>query len=417
MSQTHGELPSERRPSSSLRSMRKPTTADDESLLFGFDRYLKEYTPVSDATIVAYENDLRLFAAFLKPRLIGLETTTPADCDEYVSQLQTTVLKPKTVRRKATALRHFLEFLHAARAVLGTRSHQQAYQHARGTCVSTASREIRAHEAIAQFIASIQGTMSSHTVRAYSGDLAKFAAFLNDAPAADVDEHRVDAFLGDLHHKNLSVASQRRHAAALRTFCAWLLKQGVLSHNPVAGRYLKGNAEKESLVPQESKVRAVLEASSSSVRKRDRLILVLLYAAGLRSSEVVSLDVEDVNVRRRRLTIAGHKLHRYVHVQEDVIAALQAYLPERNALLAIASEPNNALVLNYRGRRLTVRSLTRIVQKLSDVCDLRIQPRNLRHAHAVHALRGGAELHQVRHALGLTGATSTAKLSRMRGGL
>jgi len=397
--------------------MAAATTADDDLMLLAFARFLRNHTAAADTTIAIYESDVRSFAAFLRERQMRLRGAVPADCDRYVAHLWSTDARQDTIRRRSTALRHFYKFLGVYRPTVilseGGQSHGKEIHPAPGPFDSPADDTV--DRALSEFIASVREKVSPHTLRAYKADLKKFVGFVGTIAAEKVESTCVESFLSNLQEKGLSPASRARHAAALRAFCAWMAGCGLLGHNPVAAHHMRRSSEvRDPDVPQKSELQAVLRVRSSGLYERDRFIWLLLYACGLRSSEVVSIDLKDIDIKRGILSVSGRKSGRYVSLSKEVIEALRAYLPLRNELLCAAKGPSDALILNWRGARLTVRSLTRSVHKMGASLNLHVQPRTLRHAHAVHALRDGAELHGLRHALGLTGATTVERLSRLR---
>src|SRR6185295_9384846 len=182
-----------------------------------------------------------------------------------------------------------------------------------------------------------------HTVRAYESDLSQFLEFLSDLlgrrcgelATAEFDHHHIRAFLSDLHARGNSRASAARKLAAVRTFGRYLRREGAIEGDPAA---LVGTPRREQRLPAhlgEAEMAKLLEVpdTATPLGRRDRAILELFYASGLRLSELVSVDLEDLNLSGRVVRVLGKgRKERLVPFNKSAEAAIRAWLPDREQL-------------------------------------------------------------------------------------
>jgi integrase/recombinase XerC len=286
---------------------------------------------------------------------------------------------------------------------------------------------------------------SDHTVRAYESDLTQFLGFLaqqlnrrrGEVGPHDIDRAQVRAFLGELHKRGNSRSSAARKLAAIRAFGRFLRREGVVEGDPTA---LVGTPKREQRLPAhlgESEMSRLLEMPDTSqpLGRRDRAILELFYASGLRLSELVGLDVEDVNLSGRMVRVLGKgRKERIVPFNHSAEAALRAWLKDWNELTlagargsglgargsgpaarAPRKRPANPLFLNYQGRRLSTRSVDRLVKKYVAACSTRfgISPHALRHSFATHLLERGADLRAIQELLGHARLSTTQRYTHV----
>jgi len=256
---------------------------------------------------------------------------------------------------------------------------------------------------------------SPHTVRAYVGDvvgLLDHLAHLNGADVADLDLRVLRGWLAILRDRGAARTTLARRAAALRTFTAWARRTGradtdagALLASPRAHRILPpvlDAAEAERAVTPDTD-------PSTPLERRDRLILELLYASGIRVSELVGLDVDDVDRNRRVLRVLG-KGNKQRTVPYGIAAdrALEDWLAQGRPALATA-ESGSALLLGARGRRLDPRAARTVVHtavaRVPGAPD--IGPHGLRHSAATHLVEGGADLRSVQELLGHASLATT----------
>ncbi|MBI2843673.1 MAG: tyrosine recombinase XerC [Armatimonadetes bacterium] len=253
---------------------------------------------------------------------------------------------------------------------------------------------------------------SPQTVRSYSGDVVQFLGFAREAEVETYDYPLIRRFLAHLHKQGCSRTSVARKIAALRAFFKFLVRRGLLESDPTAGVVGPKREKKLPKFLREEQIDALLQAPDSSdpAGLRDRAILETLYATGLRVSELVALDMEDVDGSDELRTLGKGSKERVVLVGRSAREALGEYLSAgRPALAAKAKSPEHALFLNYRGTRLTSRSVGRIVDRyVREVSDsLKISPHSLRHTFATHLLAHGADLRAVQELLGHASAATT----------
>ncbi len=260
---------------------------------------------------------------------------------------------------------------------------------------------------------------SPHTVRSYERDLRDLASFLADwlraetpPRPADVDAAAVRAWVADMHGRGLSAATIGRRLSAARSFFRWLGLHDLAEANPAAE---VSNPKKPDRLPDRldvDEVAAVLEAPDpgSPAGLRDRALLELLYAAGLRVSELVGLDLDDVAFADRTLRVLGKgRKERIVPFGGKAAAALKAWVAAAGPLRARTDE--EALFLNLRGGRLTDRSVRRVLDAaVSRAALLRgVHPHVLRHSFATHLLESGMDLRAIQELLGHARLSTTQR--------
>lgn len=258
---------------------------------------------------------------------------------------------------------------------------------------------------------------SPHTVRSYRRDLAEFAAFLGEqgagrpADIARVDARTIRAYLARLHGRGLEPASIARQLAALRSWFRFLVRRGLAGRNPAREvRSPRLGRKLPSFLPIDETV-ALLEAKALAAPERDRdlAILEMLYAAGLRVSELAGLDVDDVDRAERTVRVLGKgRKERIVPFGEQAARALDAYLGRRG-------DARGPLFRNRPGGRLTVRSVHAIVRRAAKAAGLArpVSPHTLRHTFATHLLDAGADLRAIQELLGHSRLSTTQRYTHV----
>lgn len=260
-----------------------------------------------------------------------------------------------------------------------------------------------------------QRDLSEHTVRGYVTDVVSLLDHLarrGGMQPDDLDLAALRSWLALGRTRGHSRSTTARHAAAARSFTAWLRRAG-LTPDDVGQRLVSPKAHRtlpDVLAPAQA--RAALESASRTdepVGLRDAVVLELLYASGIRVSELVGLDVDDVDRGRRLLRVLGKgRKERSVPYGLPAEAALDAWLTGgRPGLATAASGP--ALLLGVRGRRLDAREARRIVHTAVAAAEGApdIGPHGLRHSAATHVLEGGADLRSVQELLGHASLATT----------
>lgn len=300
------------------------------------------------------------------------------------------------------------------------------------------------HEALERFMGYLryERNASPATIHDYHVDLSQFVKFVTPpgektlAPS-DVDHHVVREFVSWLYDRKLEKVSIARKLAALRTFFKFCVREGLAKQNPAR---LVGTPKLPKRVPRilsAEEINAFLDSLSSFeppkkpgrrrtprqeenaklMLKRDRAILELLYASGLRVSELVGLDLTDMDSHEQMLRVLGKgRKERVVPYGKKARAALEAYWPVRDEILARpATTPSpQAVFLNFRGGRLTDQAVRVIVKKYARLCNINwdLHPHSLRHAFATHLLADGADLRAIQELLGHVSLSTTQRYTQ-----
>ena len=277
--------------------------------------------------------------------------------------------------------------------------------------------------------------LSRHTVRAYESDLSQLLAFavelLGREPCVEDFDHRlVRGYLASIYERRQASSSSARKLAAVRTFARYLRREELLDGNPGTLVSPPKVARRMPAHMAEDEVGALLAApdAATPLGLRDRAILELFYASGLRLSELVGLDLEDVNLSSRMVRVLGKGgKERIVPFNPAAAAAIRDYLPARRELLSRGGAAGAAsscsgtrgqddpLFVNYRGGRLSSRSVARMVQRCVGLVGAQrgISPHALRHSFATHLLERGADLRAIQELLGHSRITTTQRYTHV----
>ena len=279
--------------------------------------------------------------------------------------------------------------------------------------------------------------VSRHTVTAYENDVTTFLKHtsqirqksLDELTPKDVDAFAIRAFLGELHKLRISASSSARKLSAIRTFVKFLRREDLIENDPSS---LVAAPKKPQTIPAHltiDEMSKLLEMPdvSTPLGRRDRAILELFYASGLRLSELVGLGIEDVNLSGRMVRVLGKgKKERLVPFNSSTADAIRAWLKDRATPLAAQSPRPKAqsparrgasapLFLNYRGGRLSTRSVDRLVRRYVALCSAKfgISPHALRHSFATHLLGNGADLRAIQELLGHARLSTTQRYTHV----
>ena len=258
--------------------------------------------------------------------------------------------------------------------------------------------------------------VSSHTLRNYASDLEQFLDFL--APLKNgrrtlpeitaIDHLTIREWLASLHAAHKKKASVARKLAALRTFFQFLVREGMLERNPAK---LVSTPRLEKKLPKHLSIDEAIRFIESpdpetDLGKRDRAMLELMYATGVRVAELTTLNLADVDFGNQLVRVTGkRRKQRIVPFGDPAGAAIREYLGVRDKFLLnapISKRDEEALFLNYQGTRITTRSVGRMVDKYIRLCAgmHNISPHALRHSFATHLLDSGADLRDIQELLG-----------------
>ena len=273
---------------------------------------------------------------------------------------------------------------------------------------------------------------SPHTIRNYRSDLEQFRFFLAGGDSdrridvSAIDTFRVRAYLAFLFEKEKKKTSVARKLAALRAFFKFLSREQAVAENPAASVAtpklektlppIMSEEELNGLLDRLAEAAKVGSPEANATLLRDRAILEMLYASGLRVSELVGLDLRSVNFGDCMVLVRGKgRKERIVPFGSKAKQALGDYLPAREKVLWEAKTGSSALFLNAHGRRLTTRSVDRLVKKYVRrfVPNVKASPHSLRHAFASHLLTEGADLRAIQEMLGHVSLSTTQKYTQV----
>ncbi|WP_275889039.1 tyrosine recombinase XerC [Desulfobulbus rhabdoformis] len=264
---------------------------------------------------------------------------------------------------------------------------------------------------------------SPHTADGYQRDIVDFYQFAGETLVpADMTSQLVQSYVGSLYGRN-AAASVARKLSALRTFFRFLKREGVLSVDPLAGVAGPKQGQHIPAFLTVDEVFALLEAPVVSDRywRRDRALLEMLYATGMRVSELVGSNLEDLDLVAEMVRVRGKgNKERIVPFGRAAHEAIEQYLPERESLIlarANRGKPleREAVFLNGQGSRLSVRSVERSISNYAQRAGIvvTVTPHALRHSFATHLLEMGADLRTVQELLGHVSLSTTQRYTHL----
>jgi len=276
-------------------------------------------------------------------------------------------------------------------------------------------------KAIARFIRALQERNASiHTIKAYRTDLAQFSEYIGPQSWRDIDHVLIRGYLANLYERGLSKTSVARGLAALRSLYRWLAQEGEVEQNPAALVATPKLPKKLPRVPTIEEVNTVLDSEMpecSAFSQRDQVILELLYGCGIRNSELIGINLDDIRWSNEVVLVRGKgRKERYVPFGESAKAAVHDYLPARQRVLGETKRiSERALLINLRGARLTTRSVGRIVKQIAVARGLSpdVHPHTLRHAFGTHMLEEGADLRAIQEMLGHERLSTTQRYTQL----
>ncbi len=260
---------------------------------------------------------------------------------------------------------------------------------------------------------------SAHTIAGYRRDLSQFSDYLGEKeiPLRQADNIHIRGFMAYLHERRLKKSTLARKLAAVRSFYQYGVRKKWIAENPAK---IVATPKQERLVPSflsEEEMAGFLEIppSGKPLDLRDQAALELLYATGIRVSELVGINLEDVNLGERLVRVRGKgKKERLVPFGRVAEERLSTYLKARSCLLG-ENIGERAMFLNYHGGRITSRSVERIVDKYIHLTAIKrkISPHSLRHSFASHLLSRGADLRVIQELLGHESLATTQKYTHL----
>jgi integrase/recombinase XerC len=284
--------------------------------------------------------------------------------------------------------------------------------------------------------------LSPHTVRAYESDVSQYLAFvagetgkkMSALGPADLDLDSVRLHIAELNKADKARSTVARKLSGLRTFIKYLRREEIIEHDPAA---MAVAPKRDQTIPthlSEPEIARLIETPSTAdaLGRRDRAILELFYASGLRLSELVAIDLEDLNLSDRMVRVMGKGgKERILPFNQSTVSALKAWMKDRAAIVAArlprriarsskTSRPqdlktSDPLFINYRGTRLTGRSVDRLLRRYVAQCSTRmgVSPHALRHSFATHLLQRGADLRAIQELLGHARLSTTQRYTHV----
>jgi integrase/recombinase XerC len=300
--------------------------------------------------------------------------------------------------------------------------------------------------------------VSPHTVRAYDSDVTQYLAWLasetgkkmSELQPADLDMTSVRGHVAELNRAGKARSSVARKLSGLRTFVKYLRREEIIDHDPTA---MAVAPKRDQTIPthlSEPEIERLIETPDTGdpLGRRDRAILELFYASGLRLSELVAIDLEHLNLSDRMVRVMGKGgKERLLPFNQSTLSALRAWMHDRAAILAsrptreparpragsrvvppkrrgvavkapradAKADTRDPLFINYRGTRLTGRSVDRLLRRYVAQCSTRmgISPHALRHSFATHLLQRGADLRAIQELLGHSRLSTTQRYTHV----
>jgi integrase/recombinase XerD len=272
---------------------------------------------------------------------------------------------------------------------------------------------------------------SGNTISAYRNDLVQFIAYLNAPPSTDhqtavgqwaelTDQH-LNVYLLHLREREYAASTVARKTAAIKSFCHFLTKDGVMRSDPAANmtspkvdKYVPRAITPDEIDRLLAEPKRDAEASRPEAL-RDLAMLETLYASGMRVSELVALNLDDIDLDDATVCCMGKAgRQRRVPIRATAVEALRGYLAQGRPSIALSDDP--ALFLNHRGNRLTRQGFWLILKAYAERAEIEdITPHTLRHSFAAHALNHGVGLRDVQHRLGHVSISTTQVYRRLAG--
>jgi len=270
-------------------------------------------------------------------------------------------------------------------------------------------------EAVASFLHELADVRraSKHTVTAYRRDLCGFTEHCGESTRLNhITRIQVQDWLVNCHAAGLAASTLARRLSAVSSFFDAAVQAGQCQTNVAAGIRPPRQPQRlpRTLPPEQTQ--ALMQATDSNSETRDLALLAVMYGGGLRVSEVVGLNLDDVDLNQLELRVFGKgRKERIVPLPEGAVQYLQRYLEERMA----NDNKEQAVFLNRRGGRLSVRSVQRMLKDraLHTGADVSVTPHRLRHSFATHLLAGGVDLRAIQDLLGHASLATTERYTHL----
>lgn len=258
---------------------------------------------------------------------------------------------------------------------------------------------------------------SDNTLQAYRRDLEKFveyAAVTNVSDFSDVDSNYVNEFKIYLTKKGLSASSVSRTLSSMRSLYQFLIAEGICDTNPAKAVHNDKNEKKEMVVLTSKEVETILSQPDTSDKgMRDKAMLEVLYATGIKVSELIGLNIEDFNAQLSFIRCGTGEKERFIPIYPIAAKAVSLYL-EKARKLFVTNTNERSLFVNVTGDRMTRQGFWKILKAYVSIAGIKktITPHTLRHSFAAHLLENGADIHDIQTILGHTDIASTQRYAQ-----
>ncbi len=274
-------------------------------------------------------------------------------------------------------------------------------------------------DAVSDYIDSISKTdIPNNTLSAYKRDLSKFVDFSFSYGIDDisvVSSQAIVSFKEYLADSGLSVSSSSRTLSALRSFFASLVENGVIETNPAKAVHNDKVKTHDTNILSPKEIDLLLNQPDNREPKgmRDRAMLELLYATGIKVSELIDLNVDDVNFQISFINVGSGGKQRYIPLYKLALKSLQSYVANDRKLL-VSSPDQKALFVNCNGERMTRQGVWKILKFYASRAGIKsdITPHTIRHSFAAHLLQNGADIHDIQEILGHSDIASTQRYAQ-----
>lgn len=260
---------------------------------------------------------------------------------------------------------------------------------------------------------------SSNTVESYKRDVTQYVAYLNESGISDVGaatKTTILSYLLFLQKKGKANATVSRTLASLRSFYMYMMLLGVVSSNPTSTLEAPHVEKRMPQILTGSEVERLLAQPSLADNKgvRDKAMLELLYATGIRVSELINLDITDVNLKMSFIRCSSGKKERIIPMGAAACESLEAYISGARRYM-LRDESETALFVNMSGQRLSRQGFWKLIKHYRNEAGIQaeITPHTLRHSFAAHLLENGADLHSIQEMMGHADISSTQLYSRV----
>ena len=260
---------------------------------------------------------------------------------------------------------------------------------------------------------------SGNTVASYMRDIRQFAGWLHDEEqkeAVEATQEHIRAFLVHLESEGRSAATRSRALASLKNFYGYVVSSGFLTETPVVEVKVDRGEKKLPQILSSREIELLLAQPSSTEPKgiRDKAMLEVMYATGIRVSELISLDIDHVNLESGVIKCQSGKKSRAIPLYPEALKALTAYIRDVRSFL-VAAPAERALFVNIGGARMSRQGFWKILKHYQTTAriDKEITPHTLRHSFAVHLLENGADLGSLQELMGHSDISSTQMYTQM----